>query len=251
MSNPTFNKKTFEAINLYGDKAMTVQGAINRTGFCLVLLVASATFVWVQVFGKDGQIAPLIYGMPLGAAAMGAGIVGFLVALVIIFKKEWSAMLAPVYALVEGVLIGAVSTMMETMYPNIVMQAVIVSFGTLFSMLILYKLNILRATAGFKFGVVAATGGIALLYVISMVMGLFGKSIPFLHSNGWFGIGFSIFVVIVAAMNLILDFDLIEQGAAQGAPRFMEWYSAFALMVTLVWLYLEILNLLGKLRSRN
>lgn len=251
MSNPAFNEKTFQSLDAAPGDAMTLQGAINKTGICLFLLIASATMVWSQAFTPSGTISPLIYGVPLQVAAFGAALVGFLVALIVIFKKTSAPILAPAYSLLEGVVIGALSAIMESAYPNIVMQAVIASFGTLFGMLALYKLNILRATSGFRRGVCAATLGIALLYVASMVMSLFGKSIPFLHSNSWFGIGFSVFVVIVAAMNFILDFDLMDEGAAQGAPKYMEWYSAFALMVTLVWLYLEILRLLGKLRSRN
>jgi len=147
--------------------------------------------------------------------------------------------------------LGGISVYFEKTYPGIVKQAISLTFGTLFSLLLAYKSRLIRATENFKLGVVAATGGIAVLYLISMVMGFFGARMPFIHESGPFGIGFSVFVVVIAALNLVLDFDFIENGAEAGAPKYMEWYGAFGLMVTLIWLYLEILRLLAKLRSRN
>jgi uncharacterized YccA/Bax inhibitor family protein len=147
--------------------------------------------------------------------------------------------------------LGGISAKLEAVFPGIVIQAVGLTFGTLFGLLMAYKSGLIKATENFKLGVVAATGGIMLLYFVSIVLSFFGIGIPFIHSSGTFGILFSLFVVVVAALNLVLDFDFIEQGAEQGAPKFMEWYAAFGLLVTLVWLYLEILRLLSKLRSRN
>jgi len=158
---------------------------------------------------------------------------------------------APVYALLEGLCLGALSGFFETQFPGIVLQAVGLTFGTLLALLVAYKSGVIKATENFKLGVVAATGGIALVYIATLVLGFFGVAIPFIHGSGPLGILFSLFVVVIAALNLVLDFDFIESGAAQGAPRFMEWYAAFGLMVTLIWLYLEILRLLAKLRSRD
>ena len=179
------------------------------------------------------------------------GIAGFVVALVTVFKPTWSPITAPVYALLEGLLIGGVSALMEAQFHGIVIQAVALTFGTCLAMLMAFKTGLIRATENFKMGVVAATGGIAVFYIITMVIGFFGIRMPLMYGNSWASIGFSLFVVVIAALNLVLDFDFIEQGAARGAPKYMEWYGAFGLMVTLIWLYLEILRLLAQLRSRE
>ena len=157
----------------------------------------------------------------------------------------------PIYAALEGVALGGISVVFEARYPGIVSQAVFLTFGTLGALLVAYRTGVIRATENFKLGVVAATGGIALLYLVSFVLGFFGISVPLIHSSGTFGILFSVFVVVIAALNLVLDFDFIEQGVERGAPKHMEWYGAFGLLVTLVWLYLEILHLLAKLQSRQ
>jgi len=175
---------------------------------------------------------------------------GFIVALVTIFKKEWSPVTAPVYALLEGLALGGISAMFELRYPGIAIQGVGLTFGTLFVLLLAYQSGIIRATRGFKVGVIAATGGIAVLYLVDMVLRYFNRPVTFIHESGPWGIAFSLFVVIIAALNLVLDFDLIETGVKNGAAKYMEWYGAFALMVTLIWLYLEILRLLGKARRR-
>ena len=156
----------------------------------------------------------------------------------------------PMYAVLEGLLLGGLSAMFEVRFPGIVSQAVFATFGTLFGLLFAYKTGIIKATENFKLGVFAATGGIAIVYLISFVMSFFGTRIPYIHESGLIGIGFSVFVVIVAALNLVLDFDFIEQGAESGAPKYMEWYAAFGLLITLVWLYIEMLRLLSKVRSR-
>jgi uncharacterized YccA/Bax inhibitor family protein len=182
---------------------------------------------------------------------MGGLIGGVIVALVTIFKKEWSPVTAPIYALLEGLVLGGISAVFEKSYPGVAIQAVGLTCGTLFVMLLAYKSGIVRATQGFKIGVIAATGGIAVFYLIEMVLGYFFHiQVPVINSSGPWGIAFSLFVVIVAALNLVLDFDLIEAGVNNGAAKYMEWYGAFALMVTLIWLYLEILRLLAKARRR-
>jgi uncharacterized YccA/Bax inhibitor family protein len=223
---------------------MTVNGTVNRTGVLLILLLAGAAFTWSKFQGPESMPAVLPWLM---TGAIG----GLIVALITIFKKTWAPVTAPAYALLEGLFLGGISAAMELRFPGIVMQAVGLTFGTLAALLFAYRSGLIRATENFKLGVVAATGGIALLYLVDIVMGFFGHKIPMIHEGGWLGIGFSAVVVVVAALNLVLDFDFIEEGAARGAPKYMEWYAAFGLMVTLVWLYLELLRLLSKLQSRN
>jgi uncharacterized YccA/Bax inhibitor family protein len=247
--NPALNKNTFldvanGALVAHGDDAMTINGTVNKTGLMLILVLVGAMYSWAQFTGPDS--APAM--MPL---VLGGAIGGLVLALVTAFKKTWAPFTAPLYALVEGVFIGALSAIFEARYPGIVMQAVGLTFGTMAAMLLAYRSGLIRATEKFKLGVVAATGGILLLYLAQFVMGFFGHSMDFISGNGFMAIGFSAFVVIIAALNLVLDFDLIESGAQSGAPKYMEWYGAFALTVTLVWLYLEILRLLSKLQSRN
>ena len=175
----------------------------------------------------------------------GGLIVGAIVALVLVFKKTWAPALAPAYAILEGLFLGGISAFYQARFPGIAVQAVALTFGTLFALLGAYQTGLIRPSENFKLGIFAATGGIALVYLVSMVLGFFGIQIPGIFGNGIIGIGFSIVVVIIAALNLVLDFDFIEQGAAVGAPKYLEWYAAFGLMVTLVWLYLEILRLLA------
>jgi len=169
---------------------------------------------------------------------------------VTVFKKEWSPVTAPMYALVEGFFLGAISAVFEARFPGIVFQAVLLTFGTLFALLVAYRSGLIKVTENFKLGVVAATGGIALLYLASFVLGFFNINVPVIHEASGWGIAFSLFVVVVAALNLVLDFDFIENGAAARAPKYMEWYGAFGLMVTLVWLYVEFLRLLSKIQQR-
>jgi uncharacterized YccA/Bax inhibitor family protein len=165
---------------------------------------------------------------------------------VTIFKKNWSPFTAPIYALLEGLALGGISAVFEKTYPGVAIQAVGLTLGTLFVMLLAYKTGMIRATQSFKIGVIAATGGIAVFYLVEMVLGMFFHiNVPAVNGSGPWGIAFSLFIVIIAALNLVLDFDMIETGVSAGAPKYMEWYGAFALMVTLVWLYLEILRLLG------
>jgi uncharacterized YccA/Bax inhibitor family protein len=175
---------------------------------------------------------------------------GLVMAMVCVFKPTTAPITAPLYAGLEGLVLGALSAILEVQFPGIVIQAVTLTFGVFACLLLAYQSGLIKATENFKLGVVAATGGIFLVYLISFVGGFFGFQMPLIHSSGTFGILFSLFVVGIAALNLVLDFDFIEKGAESGAPKHMEWYGAFGLIVTLEWLYIEILHLLSKLRSR-
>ena len=240
-ANPALNPNTFTGTRDIGGESMTLQGTVNKTGALLLCLFAAAAWTWSRA-GAGEEIGPWILIGALG---------GFVTALVTVFKKNWSPVTAPVYALLEGLVIGGISALLEQQFHGIAMQAAGLTFGTLFCLLLAYTSGMIRVSENFKLGVVAATGGIMLVYLASMVLGLFGHAIPFIHDNSPIGILFSLFVVGVAAMNLVLDFDLIESAARRGAPKYMEWYGAFALMVTLIWLYVEMLRLLSKLRSRR
>ena len=225
--------------------AMTLNGTVNKTAFLLVLTLVGAMFTWGKFFASGGTANLMPY-------VLGGAIGGLVVALVTVFKKEWSPVTAPLYAGLEGLFIGAVSAMFELRFPGIVMQAAALTFGTLGALLLAYRSGLIKATENFKLGVFAATGGIALLYLVNIGMRLFGfEGMGFIHESSWIGIAFSGFVVVIAALNLVLDFDFIEQGVEHGAPKYMEWYAAFGLLVTLIWLYLEILRLLAKLQSRD
>jgi uncharacterized YccA/Bax inhibitor family protein len=215
---------------------MTIQGTVNKTGLALLLLMASATLTW-----NSPEASGLIWVGALG---------GFIVALITIFNKTAAPYTVPVYAVLEGLFLGGISRIFESMYPGIVQQAVFLTFGTLGALLLAYRSGLIKATENFKLGVTAATGGIAFVYLVSIVMGFFGIHFSMIHSSGPMGILFSAFVVVIAALNLVMDFDFIEEGAENGAPKYMEWYGAFGLLVTLIWLYLEILRLLAKLRQR-
>ena len=248
--NPALSESTFldlasGSVVTSPDQAMTINGTVNKTGILLLLTVITAAFAWSQAIGADGQIAPgaMMY-------AIGGAIGGLVLALVTVFKKEWSPVTAPMYALVEGFFLGAISAVFEARFPGIVFQAVLLTFGTLFALLVAYRSGLIKVTENFKLGVVAATGGIALLYLASFVLGFFNINVPVIHEASWLGIAFSLFVVVVAALNLVLDFDFIESGVEAGAPKYMEWYGAFGLMVTLVWLYVEFLRLLSKIQQR-
>ena len=242
--NPALNDNTFRNEGRIIGQTMTLQGTVNKTGLLLSILVLTAMYTW-NLFFQTGNPAAV---MPI---ATGGAIGGLILALVTIFKKTWSPITAPIYAALEGLFLGGISAIFEYQYPGIVIQATGLTLGTLASLLILYKLGIIQPTENFRLMIVSATMGIAVLYFISMIMNMFGSTgIGFIHSNGLFGIGFSLFVVAIAALNLVLDFDFIEQGAEMGAPKYMEWFGAFTLMVTLIWLYLEMLRLLAKLRSR-
>jgi uncharacterized YccA/Bax inhibitor family protein len=248
--NPALSDNTFLDVGSgelrvgHADAAMTLEGTVNKTSVLLALVLLGAFFCWQQFDGPE-SVARI---MPL---ALGAGILGLVLALVTVFKKTWSPITAPIYALVEGVFLGGISAIFEAQYPGIVMQAAGLTFATLAAMLMAYRSGMIKATENFKLGVVAATGAIFLLYVANFVAGLFGYEFGLIHDSGWMGIGFSLVVVSVAALNLVLDFDFIETGVDAGAPKYMEWYGAFGLILTLVWLYIEMLRLLAKLQSRE
>jgi len=241
-SNPALNDDVFRGERAAFGEAMTVQGTVNKTGVLLLCVIATAAWTWNRFLNDPMSATPLI-----GLGAIG----GLIFAFVTIFKRSWAPVTAPVYALLEGLVLGGISVLINLRYPGIAMQAVALTFGTLLALLIAYRSGMIRVTDKFRLGVVAATGGIALFYLLTMIMGFFGVGFGSIFGSGLIGIGFSVIVVIVAALNLVLDFDFIESGARAGAPKYMEWYSAFGLMVTLIWLYMEILRLLAKLRSRD
>lgn len=244
--NPTLSENKFRdtVINIgTNENAMTLSGTLNKFGFLFLMLMGTAFYSWKEVAENGANVMTMVAGGAIG---------GFVIALVLMFKREWSPYLAPLYALLEGLFIGAISAMFNLAYDGIVLQAVGLTFGVGISMYFLYTLRIIRATEKFRAVVMTATMGIAVFYLIVWVMSMFGyNNMSFIHEGSTFGIVFSLVVVVIAALNLILDFDMIEQGAANGAPKYMEWYGAFGLMVTFVWLYLEILRLLSKISSRN
>jgi uncharacterized YccA/Bax inhibitor family protein len=224
-------------------RVMTIGGSVIKTGILLVILSLAAAFTWSEVRAGDLQLA---YGLMIGGAIGGA-----VLAFVTIFFPKASPITAPIYAALQGLFLGAISGVFEATYQGIVVQAVGLSIGVLAMMLFIYGTGIIRVTQKVRIGIVAATGAVCLVYLVSLVMSLFGARMPFIHESGPIGIGFSVVVVIIAALNLLLDFDFIEQGVRHEAPRYMEWYGGFSLLVTLVWMYLEILRLLAKLRNRN
>lgn len=247
-SNPVLSDQTFGHAEPWGsqEKLMTVGGAVNKSLILLGLVLSTAVITWRLFYQSDPtQSGTLVTGLMIG------GLIGGLVfGLATVFARKWAAITAPLYALCEGFFLGGLSAMMELRFPGIVIPAVGLTFGVALSMFLLYQLGVLKATPAFTRGVVAATCAIGLVYLVSLVLNLFSIQVPLIHGAGPVGIAFSAFVVVIAALNLVLDFDLIERGAAEGMPRHMEWYAAFALMVTLIWLYLEILRLLSKLRER-
>jgi len=247
--NPVLRDSTFLDLGsgavVSRDDQMTLAGTVNKTGILLLLTVMTAAYAWSQVeFGTGTQ--------PGGAFSLylwGGLLAGLVFALVTIFKKQWAPVTAPLYALSEGLFLGAISALYNHIYDGIVQQAILLTFGTLFALLFAYRSGLIRATDNFKRGVIAATGGIALVYLATIILRFFNIQIPLIHESGLIGIGFSLFVVVIASLNLVLDFDFIETGVEQRAPKYMEWYGAFGLMVTLVWLYIEFLRLLSKLRD--
>jgi uncharacterized YccA/Bax inhibitor family protein len=250
-SNPALNDNTFRGTPgaLYGGysgatERMTMSGTTNKAALLLLLAFASASFTWYQFLATHNPAA--ISGlMMLGFLG------GFILAMVTIFKPVWAGITAPLYALAEGLALGGISAIFEASYHGIAIQAVGLTFGVLAVMLTIYRTGIIKVTDKMRLGIVAATGGIAIFYLLEMVLGFFGVHFTTLNGSGPLGIVFSLVIVGVAAMNLVLDFDFIQKGVQFGAPKYMEWYGAFSLMVTLVWLYMEMLRLLSKVRSRN
>ena len=248
--NPTLTQKMFDrSRSIQADQlgVMSVRGTMNKFGFLLLMLMGGATYTWhlYETFNQSTMNVLMMVGI-FG---------GFACALAISFKPNWAPYLAPLYGLLEGFFVGSISAVLndafKEKYPGLIMQAVGLTFGVALAMFLLYNFRIIKATEKFKSIIFTATAGIAIFYLISMVMRLFGINMPFLYDSSLLGIGISLFIVAIAALNLILDFDMIEKGSETGAPKFMEWYGAFALMVTIVWLYIEILKLLSRFAKRN
>ena len=241
--NPSLNERVFasQPRPAYGAERMTLQGSINKAFLLLVVLLAGAFWPWSQYL-TNGDLSVVSTSLMVGAFG------GLIVGMIISFKATLAPYLSVPYAALEGLAIGGISAVLERRYPGIAIQAVGLTFAVLAVMLVAYKLGIIRATERFRAIVIGATGAIALVYLVSVVLGLFHVSVPLLNSSSPLGIIVSLVIVGVAALNLILDFDFIESGASQGAPRYMEWYAAFGLLVTMVWLYMEILRLLSKTR---
>tara|TARA_S200000501_G_scaffold59211_2_gene49570 strand:- start:1198 stop:1959 length:762 start_codon:yes stop_codon:yes gene_type:complete len=243
--NPALNKNAFKVLNRNGDTgpiskndSMTIKGTVDKTAISLFIMIASGYYIYSE------QIVSLM---------LPGCILGFIVAIFTIFKKQYAPFTVPLYALFQGLFLGGISFMYGQMFEGIVYNAVLLTVTILLSLLLAYRSGIIKATENFKLGVFAATGGIALFYLISFIASFFGGGLAiFDPSNGSMtSILISLFVVIIASLNLVLDFDFIEQASENGAPKYMEWYGAFGLLVTLVWLYLEILRLLAKINSRD
>lgn len=244
--NPTLSEKVFDRSLSTGDNGtMTVRGSINKFGFLMLMVIAGAAYTWhLYASFQEQTMSMFMWGGVIG---------GLITALIISFKPTTARFLAPLYGLLEGFFIGAISAVLNAAfsekYPGLIMQAVGLTFGVALAMFLLYNFRIIRATQRFKSVVFGATAGIAIFYLITLVLRMFNVDLPFMYNASPLGIGISIFIVAIAALNLILDFDMIEQGANAGAPKYMEWYGAFGLLVTMVWLYIEILKLLSRFAS--
>ena len=237
-SNPALSEKIFKKASFAqtAEGSMSIAGAINKVGILTIILLLTSAFSWSM-------------GSP---ALMWIGLIGGLImAFATIFKPEWSAWSAPLYAALEGLFLGTISAVYASTFDGIVPKAILLTFSILFVMLFSYRTGLIKATEKFKGGVIAATGGVAIFYVITMVMSMFGADTSAFFGGGLLSIGISLVIIVIAAMNLILDFDFIEKGAQQGLPKHYEWYGAFGLMLTLVWLYLEILRLLSYLTGND
>jgi len=244
-SNPAMTGKIFEKAGtaVEGSGTMTINGTINKIGIMLLLVIAAAAYTWNIVMGADPGRASTL--------AMVGAIGGFIMALLTIFRPKSAAITAPIYAILEGLFLGAISAIINARYPGVAFQAVLLTIGTLFTMLFLYRSGRIRATPRFRRGVMMATGAVFFAYLISWIMSLFGMPMGFMHSAGPLGILINLVIIVIAALNLIMDFDFIEKGSQMGAPKYMEWYGAFGLMVTLIWLYIEFLRLLSRFSSRS
>ena len=252
-SNPTLSQKIFNRSHSQEEElngTMTVRGAMNKFGFLLIMVLAGAAYTWNQYMSavNPSDVFTLMWVGLIG---------GFVLALVITFKPKWSPFLAPVYGLLEGLFLGAISVVINEQfresYPGIVMQAVGLTFGTALAMFLLYNFRIIKATEKFKSIMYTAVAGVALFYLVYWIGGMFGLSMPFMswENGSWLSIGITLVVIAIAALTLILDFDMIEKGAESGAPKYMEWYGAFGLTVTIIWLYIQMLKLLSQLNSRD
>lgn len=246
--NPTLSEKIFNSsLSVSADGAMTVRGAIAKFGFLMLMVIAGAGYTW-HLYGtyQDDTMRMLMWVGVIG---------GLITGLIISFKPTTARYLAPLYGLLEGLFVGAISAVLndafQKKYPGLVMQAVGLTMGVALAMFLLYNFRIIKATERFKSIVFGATAGIALFYLITMVLRMFHVDMPFTYDSSALGIGISVFIVAIAALNLILDFDMIEKGAEMGAPKHMEWYCAFGLLVTIIWLYIEILKLLSRLANNR
>ena len=236
--NPALNKNTFKGLHAHNNQIMTIDGTVNKTSLALIILLFSSYYTY-----STSNTNFIFTGM----------IAGVILAIATIIKKQWAPITVPLYAICQGFALGGISAIYENMYTGIVQQAIFLTFGIFTALLFAYKTKIIRATENFKLGVFAATGGIAIVYFISFIMSFFGSglSIMNIQNASMISIGFSFFVVIIASLNLVLDFDFIEEASEAGVPKYMEWYATFGLLITLIWLYLEILRLLAKLQSRR
>jgi uncharacterized YccA/Bax inhibitor family protein len=250
-SNPVLSEKMFARDQVYGQETMTINGTINKTGLMLLLVIAGAVFTWGKFFNAFSAEYPQEAMSAVMPWLLIGGIGGFIAAIVTAFRPQSAAISAPIYAVLQGLFLGGISAIFESSYTGIVMRAVALTLGVFVMMLLLYRSKIIQVTDKFRMGVFAATGGIALVYVVSFVAGMFGANVSFLHDSSTLSIVISLVVVGVAALNLMLDFDFIERASGSGAAKNMEWFGAFGLMVTLIWLYLELLRLLSKLARRD
>ena len=244
-TNPAMSGRIFEKVGMVseGSSSMTITGTINKIGIMLLLVIAAAAYTWNMVMGADPGRA--------GTLAMVGAIGGFVLALITIFRPQSSAITAPIYAILEGLFLGAISAIINARYPGVAFQAVLLTIGTLFTMLFLYRSGRIRATPRFRRGVMMATGAVFFAYLFSWILSLLGMPVGFMHSSGPLGILINLAIIVIAALNLIMDFDFIEKGSQMEAPNYMEWYGAFGLMVTLIWLYIEFLRLLSRFAGRD
>ncbi len=239
-SNPAFRSEYFQSTAAAG-QVMTIQGTINKIGFLMLLLIASGSFTWKMALEGVASLQSMMY---LGIFG------GLITALFTVFSPRNARFSAPIYAVFEGLALGGISGLFHMAYQGIVLNAVMLTLATLFGMLFLYKTEIVKPTERFKAGVMSATMGVCFAYLFSFILSMFGLASP-IHATGGVGIIISLVVVVIAALNLIIDFDMIVKGASSGAPEHMEWYGAFGLLVTLVWLYLELLRLLAAFQRRD
>ncbi len=244
-SNPAFRERTWTNAEPDAHGAvMTLNGTAIKAGVLGTLLVLSAAYPWHLFFTSNVSTSALTPFILIGCIG------GFITAMITIFKQKAAPITAPIYAIFEGLALGGISAMYEYQYPGVAIQGIALSFAVLGAFLLAFSTKLVRPSQNFLQGVVMATCGIALYYLVAMIMSMFGMHAPMMWDGGWLSVGFSLFVVAIAALNLFIDFNFIEANVENGAPKYMEWYGAFGLMMTMVWLYLEVLRLLAKLRNR-
>lgn len=240
-SNPALSEKAFsQELSVPLEERMTIEGVTSKSFILLLISIATGVFGWQIALNESFGFLPLI-----------SIVVAFIVALVIIFNKHLAPALAPVYAMLQGIALGFISGIFNAQYEGIVVQAVLITLSIFVCMLGVYRFKIIQVTQKFKIGIAIATGGVALYYVINLIMSMFGQQLPLINSNSNYGIAFTLVVIVIAALNLVIDFDFIEKSAQKGLPKYMEWYASFGIFITVVWLYVEVLRLLGKIRGRR